>query len=160
ARREPSGTILSAWEELEQTYLQIERLFDRLQAIYRPMTLTMVRSPLGPFIADHEPTWRTWFAASGRTLRVDRPGQDLPGDFDPTQWGRGLDGVLAGRAGVREAGRPPRLSWRTGDGFCELAWDETETPTSSGTAEGAAGCEGKPPDFAGVDPLALPLLAR
>jgi hypothetical protein len=160
ARREPSGTTLSAWEELEQTYLQIERLFDRLQAIYRPMTLTMVRSPLGPFMADHEPTWRTWFAERGRTLRVDRPGQDLPGDFDPIHLGMGLDAVLAWRADVREAGRQPRLSWRTGEGFCEVAWDETETPTSSGAAEAAAGCEGKPPGSAGEDPLALPLLAR
>ena len=159
-RREHSGANPSEWQELEQTYLQIERLFDHLQAIYRPMTLTMVRSPLGPFLADHEPKWRTWFEASGRTLRVDRPSQDLPGDFDPIHLGMGLDAVLSWRAEVREASRHPRLSWRTGEGFCEVAWDETEAPTACGPGSGAAGQDGKDHGWARVDPLALPLLAR
>jgi hypothetical protein len=159
-RREHRGTLPSAWPELEQTYLQIERLFDHLQAIYRPMTLTMVRSPLGPFMADHESKWRTWFEASGRTMRVDRPSQDLPGDFDPIHLGMGLDAVIAWRAEVREASRNPRLSWRTGAGFCEVSWDETEPPTSSVLPNDAAGRDRKHHGLARVDPLALPLLSR
>jgi signal transduction histidine kinase len=159
-QRESRGAIPSAWEELEQTYLQLERIFDRLQAIYRPMPLTLVRSPLGPFLADHEPKWRAWFEASGRTLRVARPSQDLPVDFDPIHLGMGLDAVLAWRAEIRQSSRQPGLSWQTDEGSCELVWDEHEPLPSCVGRAGSAGAEEKDLGSARVDPLALPLLAR
>ena len=46
-RREARGDVPDCWDEIEAIYQQVEHLFDHLQSIYRPMALTMVRSPLG-----------------------------------------------------------------------------------------------------------------
>src|ERR1700691_4848665 len=45
------GPTPPCWAELEQRYQEIERLFDRLQVIYRPLSVNMVRSPLGQLVA-------------------------------------------------------------------------------------------------------------
>src|SRR5438105_14477240 len=46
-RRDVKEPMPARWNELERGYQEIERLFCHLQAIYRPMTVTMVRYPLG-----------------------------------------------------------------------------------------------------------------
>jgi hypothetical protein len=159
-RRELKAPTPGCWKELEQMYLEIERFFDHLQTIYRPMALTMVRSPLGQLVADHEPDWRSWFQSSGRTLQVEPPRQDLPGDFDPIHLGMGLDAVVAWRAEARGVRHHPRLSWRIGDGFFEVCWDEAVTSCrparpARGTGQSQGGRVSRR-----VDLLALPLLAR
>jgi hypothetical protein len=159
-RSEQSEPIPASWGELEQTCLRIERLFDHLQAIYRPLTLTMVRSPLGEFMVDHEPKWRHWFEATGRTLRVDCPSEDRPGDFDPIHLGMGLDAIVAWRAEAGEAGRHPRLSWRTGDGHCQVSWDESGAPPAEVLSNRQGQRAGENTDTPRVGHLALPLLSR
>ncbi len=67
-------TDARCWIELERTYQELERLFDRLQVIYRPLSLTLVRSPLGRLVNERLPSWRSWFNLRGRTLDVDPPG--------------------------------------------------------------------------------------
>jgi signal transduction histidine kinase len=159
-RREHRGDLPQEWRSLEESCLELERVFDHLQSIYRPMKLTLVRAPLGQFMAEEEPRWRTRLQGCGRTLRVDPPGQDPPGDFDPIHLGMGLDAVVAWRARVREASRHPRLSWRTCAGCSEVCWEEAGTSSRRVDSDGASGPDREHPEPARVESLALPLLAR
>ena len=102
-RREARGAVPDCWGELETLYHDIEHLFEHLQTIYRPMPITMVRSPLDDLIDHHVPKWRSWFESRGRTLQLDRPEREVPADFDPAQLGAGLDALAAWRAEAGEA---------------------------------------------------------
>ena len=82
-KREVDGPMPGDWLELERAYQELEVLFDRLQMIYRPLSLTLVRSPLGRLFDERLPSWRSWFKLRGRTLDLGPPEVDLPGDFDP-----------------------------------------------------------------------------
>src|SRR5262249_5336394 len=59
-RREACGVVPDSWRDIEAIYQQMEHLFDHLQTIYRPMTVTTMRSPLDHLIHHHAPKWRTW----------------------------------------------------------------------------------------------------
>jgi hypothetical protein len=124
-KREVDGPMPSDWLELEQSYQELEVLFDRLQMIYRPLSLTVVRSPVGRLIDEHLPSWRSWFSPRKRILELARPANDLPADFDPMQLGLGLDAFVAWRADSGPAGWKSLLSWRIADGFIELRWEES-----------------------------------
>src|SRR5262249_3129067 len=159
-RRDPGGEVPQCWSDLERTYEEVERFFDRLQAIYRPVSLTMVRSRVGQLISDRIPSWRSLFLPKGRAIRLDPPSEDLPGDFDPIRLGSSLDAFVAWRAEAGEEGCNSRLGWRTSDGFFELAWNESRS--SIGTIPGNLQGEQRHDTKVGeeLDPLALPLLAR
>jgi signal transduction histidine kinase len=159
-RREQQGDLPAEWRNLEEACLEAERFFDHLQSIYRPMRLTLVRAPLGQFIAEQETRWRTRLQGCGRALRVDPPGQDPPGDFDPIHLGMGLDAFVTWRARVRGASRHPRLSWRTCAGSSEVCWEESGALRPHVPPDGASGCDHEHPESARIDSLALPLLAR
>ena len=45
-RRGPAGTLPPWWVDIEQSYMGIEELFEKLQRIYRPMPLTTVTSAM------------------------------------------------------------------------------------------------------------------
>jgi hypothetical protein len=160
SKREWNGSTPPCWIELEQTFQEIERLFDRLQVIYRPLSVTMVRSPLGQLVAERLPSWRSLFTPNGRTLEVDPPWQEVSGDFDPMHLGLGLDAFVAWRAEKNSAKGNPRLSWRMDAGFFEISWREGhfQGPGISRERETRMTEEMIPPS--GVDCLALPLLAR
>jgi hypothetical protein len=159
-RREQPGDLPVGWPSLEEACLEVERFFDHLQSIYRPMKLTLVRAPLGQFMAEQEPRWRTRLQGCGRALRVDPPGQDPPGDFDPIHLGMGLDAVVAWRVRVRGASRHPRLSWRTCDGYSEVSWEEAGTSPPQIHPGGAGDRDREYQEPTELDSLALPLLAR
>jgi hypothetical protein len=161
-RREARGAVPDCWGDLEAIYHQIEGLFDRLQTIYRPMPVTIVRSPLGDLIGHHVPKWRSWYESRGRTLEVDLPESEVLGEFDPAQLGLGLDAVACWRGESDAAGGLTRIGWGARDGSIEIHWEELGSRDR---------CE--PPELAGadmrreggassrrVDALALPLLAR
>jgi hypothetical protein len=141
-------------------YQEMEVLFDRLQLIYRPLSLTVVRSPLGRLIEERLPTWRSWLGRQGRTLELTRPPVDLPGDFDPMHLGMGLDAFIGSRA---EAGRPlwkTRLSWGIADGSFEVQWEESLPANGSRVHKHENGrTEGSRPEDKS-DSLAHPLLKR
>jgi hypothetical protein len=159
-RREAGEAIHPYWSEIEQTYGRIECLFDQIQAIYRPMVVTMIRSPLGQLVAAHAPKWRCWLQPRGRSIELDPPVEDLAGDFDPMLLGSGLDAVVAWRAERGDLRRDPRLSWRTNAGFFEVCWDEVRTPGDSDLSHGEDGAAHRPNSSRGLDSLALPLLKR
>src|SRR5262249_40016880 len=89
-RREARGAVPGSWGEIEAIYQQVEHLFDHLQTIYRPMTITMVRWPLGELIHHHVSKWRARFESRGLALQLHPPESEVTGDFDPGQLGVGL----------------------------------------------------------------------
>jgi hypothetical protein len=159
-RRECNGRIPACCNEIERTYHEIEGLFGSLQSIYGPLTMSMVRSPLGQLVAELSPNWRARLQSRGLTLMLDPPERDVAGDFDPLQLGLGLDRLVAWRAETIRSGDQPRLSWRNNDGFFNVCWSEcrdewrcrkqvdTAVPCPRSKTQGHA------------DGLALPLLSR
>jgi hypothetical protein len=162
SNRQWKGAAPPSWVEIEQKYQEMERLFDRLQVIYRPLSMTMVRSPLGQLVDERLPSWRSWFTRSGRTLEIEPPCQEVPGDFDPIHLGHALDAFVGWRADHGSSPGNPRLRWRIDAGFFEVAWIE-------GNSDQTCGPNHKPetrhirettnPSSA-FDCLSLPLLAR
>jgi hypothetical protein len=158
-RRSVDGPMPGGWNELERTYREIEKSFDRLQVIYRPLTMSFVRSPLGQLIAERLPSWRSWFGAHGSSLEIGPPDCDPPGDFDPIYLGLGLDAFVAWRAETGSAGSQPRLGWRISAGSFHVTWTETpRTPDLLDDSQRDSSTES--PNFMRGDSLALPLLAR
>ncbi len=156
-RREARERIPSCWGDLERKYQQIEVLFDHLQALYRPMTLTMVRSSLGLLISDRAPKWQSSLQGTERTLHLDPPAQEDVGDFDPIQLGIGLDALASWRAESTERGTHTRVGWRIHDGSFEVSWKEQSKvlPCTSFFAIGPGSNPTPPPHS-----VVLPLLAR
>jgi hypothetical protein len=159
-KRDVGGPMPRCLGELERSYQQLEVLFERLQLIYRPLTLTLVRSPLGRFFDERLPSWRNCFNLRGRMLDLARPADDLPGDFDPMYLALGLDAFVAWRA---ESGQPdgnPILSWRIVDSSFEFRWYERRLAKGSRTPERDNGqSPGFGPDER-IDSLAHRLLNR
>jgi hypothetical protein len=159
-KREVAGPMPGHWSELERTYQELEVFFDRLQVIYRPLSLTLVHSPFGLLIHEHLPLWRSSFSARGRTLEVAPPADDLAGDFDPMYLGLALDAFVAWRAESGRTNSKTVLSWKTADGFFDVRWEEGtpgNTFPEDGCEEGQL--EGSSPNGP-VDSLAQPLLKR
>jgi hypothetical protein len=159
-KRQAAGPLAEYWFEFERTYQEVERLFDRLQVIYRPLALTLVRSPLGQLVNEHSASWSSWFDGKRGTLLVEPPRADPPGDFDPMYLGLGLDAFVAWRADTAFAGSQARMTWRFRDDFFELEWEEGRRAESAFAQERETGVDQGTRGKQGVDCLALPLLAR
>jgi hypothetical protein len=159
-KREHPLPMLDCWDELERTYQAIECLFDRLQFIYRPLSMTMVQCPFGQFVAQHLPAWRSWFAANGRTLEIGPPAQEALGDFDPMHLGQGLDAFVAWRAERGHTAGTAHLSWAIEQGFFDINWTETAPSTDCAGQDSIVRASSELQSSDSVDPLALPVLAR
>jgi hypothetical protein len=159
-KREAGGPLPGCWTGLARLYEEIERSFDRLQMIYRPLSLTVVRSTLGLLISERLPSWRTWFDSDGRALVVERPDDDGSGDFDPTYLSLGLDAFVAWRAAQTQSNWHARLSWRIADGHFEIVWNDVPWRCGAAVVEHANGTTAGQGPSIGIDSLALPLLAR
>jgi hypothetical protein len=159
-KRELGGPTPGSLGELERSYHQLEVFFDWLQMIYRPLSLTLIRSPLGRFIDERLPSWRSRFSARGRSLDLAPPADDLPGDFDPMFLGLGLDAIVTWRADASEANVKAILSWRIADGSLEIRWEERRLANGSLSHEhDREAAHRSVPDFR-VNSLAQVLLKR
>ncbi len=137
----------AAWSTLDPPYVALERLLDRLQAIVRPMRLTLVRVPLGMLIDDRRVRWTELLAANGRALECRASSNDEPVAFDPYQLGLALDALAEWRAAAGPAGVSVILRWGIEGSNSELEWFEpAATAGESFTRQS--------------DELALPLLGR
>jgi len=150
AKRNGPTSDSNIWGELESVYLSVERFFDRLHSICRPMSVTPVRMPLALLVEDRLSTWNEWLAERGRRLEVIAPLEPAIGDYDPARMAEGLDAFVAWRGDVGELGGSARLHWRAEAGHFLLDWSEPPV---------------RCPDRSGIyheqpDRLALPLLAR
>src|SRR5262249_27163129 len=113
------GPLPESWGGVKTAFHDIERLFDWMQLIHRPLSLTLVRSPLGQLVAERLPNWRSWFVSSGRTLELEPPEPDVVGEFDPMHLGLGLDALVAWRAELVDSNRQPVLGWLVNGGCFE-----------------------------------------
>jgi hypothetical protein len=149
------------WSALELDYRRIEALFDQLQAIYRPVSLTVIRGTLRCLIQDRQPHWAQWFASGQGTLEIAPPKQESHGEFDPMCLSMGLDALARWRAAVLAADQSARFSWRTGGGQFEVRWEERERCAPADSALFPLRSDSKcTAASAAPQPLALPLLAR
>jgi len=153
AQREEGGRGIKALKDVEGSCLELEELYDRLQLIYRPVSLTCVRMSLGLLIDDRRQPWVDRFADRGRILELVAPRRPDVGDYDPNVLGRALDAFVFWRADMGKSGQGARLSWSIKRGAFELDWLESES--ASGKAVGDAG---EPVSCKGA--FALPVLAR
>jgi hypothetical protein len=153
-RRGAAGPLPPLWANIEHGYGGIEQLLDRIQAIYRPIPLTLVHAPFGSLVQDHESLWRDQFRASGRTLEIKPPDKESSCDFDPMHLGEGFDAFLSWRAAVVRPGQVARLSWRTSKAHLEVEWHESAIDAQSACSLQAEQCPGSSLS------LGLPLLAR
>jgi len=159
-RRGIEGPAPVAWAQLERTYQETERLFDRLQEIYRPMCTTMVRSSLGQLLAERLPVWRDWFTERGLTLEAVPPAEEGLGDYDPMHLGSGLDAFIAWRLEDGFSWGNVRLAWRVNQGFFEIEWNEVERQVPAGVESRGNPRSDRSGESRSGDSLALPLLVR
>jgi hypothetical protein len=159
-KREIGGPRPNSLCELERSYQQIEALFDRLQMLYRPLSLTLVRSPLGRFFDERLNLWQSWFSVRGRTIEISRPTDDLPCDFDPMLMALGLDAFAAWRAEACPAASHAVLTWRIADGSPELTWSERCPGNNGSPRAGENGTDRTRDANVEFDSLAQVLLKR
>ena len=161
-RRASKGHVPQCWTEIERSYQKIETLFDHLQLIYRPMTLTMVRGSLGHLIRDHHSKWRASLQSKGMALEVDPPLKEIDGDFDPIQLGIALDAMATWRAEVADSKNHTRISWRTHEGFFEIVWEEFPANSSDLPIDsrGEAGLNPDHRNCARADSLVVVMVSR
>jgi hypothetical protein len=159
-KRQMDGPLPACLSELERTYQEIERLFDWLQLIYRPLSLAMVCSPLGRLLAERLPGWRSWAALSGVVLEVVPPADDVAGEFDPTHLAIALDALVAWRARAIHPLCQPRVSWRVHQAFFELSWREASSPSGHDERGFVASAAAELRPQSALGSLALPLLGR
>jgi hypothetical protein len=159
-KREAGGQIPQRWFELERTYQELERLFDRLQVIYRPLSLTLVQSPFGQLVNERLHTWGPLFDLRGRGLEVAPPGDDDPSEFDPMYLGLALDAFVGWRAKAGRADFETRLSWKIENESLEVTWEEALPGGVCPTREPQRIDVQSSRPLGQIDSLALPLLAR
>jgi hypothetical protein len=159
-RKGAQQPLPQGWDGLEQNYRGIEELLDQLQAIYRPITLTLVRGAIRCLVQDRQRLWNDWFTSGGSSLEVVPPQQESDGEFDPMCLTMGLDALVRWRSAAIAPGTSARISWRTGDGQFEVSWHESGA-TAPAPIQPPGPCGPVSPSLlAASQPLALPLLAR
>lgn len=150
AKRDASHVASPLWGDLDQRYKEVELVFDRLQAICRPLTLTPIRASLSLVMEERGPLWIEAMAARNRTLILVPPKTPDVGDFDPVRLPECLSTFILWRAEVGEFGQPAQLGWGIYEDQFLVEWDE---PSAVGIGGSGASSDRS-------DPLALPLLAR
>lgn len=157
--RRAEGELPRRLTEVEEAYGSIERLFDQLQRIYRPMTLTRVRASFGCLVGAREREWRDEFRRIGADLEIVRPAEESPGEFDPSHLGQALDAFVSWRAPAIPPGSTARLAWRTEDQHFEVTWEETHEEIRRAGDGASAGTPSSGLE-ATNHAMAMPLLAR
>ena len=160
-KREAGGPMPRRWLELERTYQELERLFDRLQVHLSASVVDAGPIAVWPACrANACPSWASCFDARGRTFDIAPPGDDGPSDFDPMYLGLALDAFIAWRGDAGHANFETRLSWKIEDGSLEVTWTEAPSARVCLAAESHRGGVNGSRPLGQIDSLALPLLAR
>lgn len=158
ARRSASGPLPERWHELNGTYLEVERLFDFMQSIYRTMSLTMVQQPFRAMVDERGRDWRAAFEREGAVLAIRPPARESAGEFDAMRIASAFDAFVSWRAARLGPGGQATLTWATTRRHFEVYWNEA-SPTAPIARTSAPQC----PVAALASTtrsLALPLLAR
>jgi hypothetical protein len=159
-RRGAENPLPQWWEGLERNYRGIEQLLDHVQAIYRPISLTLIRGTFRCLVQDRQKPWCDWFASGNGSMEIVPPEQESAGQFDPMYLAMGFDALVRWRASILVAGQSARLSWRAADGEFQVTWQESGETMPASTSPSAPVCLGSHLPCMPHMPLALPLLAR
>lgn len=157
-RRAATGPMPERWDELSLTYTEVERLFDLIQAIYRTMSLTLVRQPFRAMVDERRMVWCGAFERRGLTLTIEPPSRESAGEFDAMRLASALDGFIAWRASLLRPGSGAALSWSTSGGRFHVRW--MESPAAAAPVEAANPTPPHAALAATTRSLSLPLLAR
>jgi hypothetical protein len=160
SQQEVEGPMPQCWSDLARFYGEIERLFDHLQVVYKPLSISLVRSALGPLLAERLPAWRASLSLQGRGLEADAAGEDAAGDLDPIYLGLALDEFVAWRAEAGAPGCRSHLSWRVAGGCFEITWQEAPAENEVPSRAHRDRAQGPPRPSPCTHSLALALLAR
>jgi hypothetical protein len=146
----------TAWDELDRMYEGLERRFDRLQMMCRPMDTALVRLPLSLLIEDRRGSWVDRFASRDRVLELiaPKPGEDERAEYDPNALGVALDAFVEWRAESATKEQGARLRWWTRGERIHLEWVESRRRRAAKSRD-APSTSTEPPS-----PLAFPLLIR
>jgi hypothetical protein len=150
SQRNDARSSESLWADLERRYLAVEQLFDRLQTICRPLSLSLIKLSLSLLINERQESWGELFATHQRSLKLIPPEFEDEGEYDPHWLGQALDQFVVWRASTGRAEQDALLRWWTEHGQFHLEWTETGI--------GSGGVTHEDRDHSGS--LALPLLAR
>ena len=154
AQRVVRPAVCEGWQGLEQDYLAVERLYDRLQFLCRPLPMNSMRMPLDLLMNDRNAAWTDRFAASGGRLELIAPRRPCVGDYDPVCLGQALDAFLSWRAEVIGVGTLARLRWKAKGEDFHVEWTESGTETTRRPDENPS------PPTDSREPFALPYLVR
>lgn len=147
------------WDEIDQTYREVEQFQSRLQTIYQAMPLTLVEGRFGALIDERRATWIEWFKRNGNELVLEAPEDEREGRFDPMFLGTALDGFVAWRAASLPRGGSATLRWAADDDGFEIDWSE-RTGEAPATRPPAPSASPSGPLSTTTASLSLPLLAR
>ncbi len=157
-KRAATGPLPERWDELNRTYIEVERLFDLIQSIYRTMSLTLVRRPFGAIVEERRLCWVAAFDRHDLTLRIEPPDEEEAGEFDAMRLSAALDAFVSWRAESLAPGGEAVLSWTTTPGGFEVEWAESASAMFDGTPRRPTSAHESLAST--TRSLALPLLAR
>jgi hypothetical protein len=124
AKRSESSPRSEVWNDVEVRYEEVERYFDRLQFIYRPITLNLVRMPLGLLFEEGRTLWVEQIGRRGRRFVMVPPQEPAEGEFDPQHLRVAFDAFVAWRARTGDPGQEVSLRWRAETGRFHVKWNE------------------------------------
>jgi hypothetical protein len=125
------------WALIEDRYLELERIVDRVQMICRPMTLSRVTIALDLLFEDRREEWTRLITAGGGELVWLRPRLRGSASFDVERMGHALDALVDWRAGDLVPDRVARLRWWVESATAHISWEESDSspirPSGDGT---------------------------
>ena len=139
------------WDEQQGRYRTVEQLYDRLQQICRPMSMTPVRLPIALLWDELFPAWTEQLGCRGIVFEAVPPPSPVVGDFDPTRLRPALEAFAEWRTRAARQPGAVTFSWREEDDHCHLEWTEFAALEANAP---------EPSSAEGADALALPFLAR
>ncbi len=140
------------WTELDRRYRESVRKVEQVQALCRPIRLSVTPMSLALLFHDREREWSSLLEARQSRLILRPPARDASGQFDPIRLVQALDHLVEWRADAVSRGTEIQLSW-WGDGdWLEFLWDESRGQGSRETSKSARATP--------VESLPLAILAR
>jgi hypothetical protein len=131
AQREGHGDCAVPWR-IEPLYKEVERFYDRLQAICRPLPHEPVTLPLALLFQSREEDWSHRLGVRGRRLMLTPSVGPAVGEFDPARLQVAFDDLVAWRAEVGPLATALRIVWKAEDGWFRVIFDEIPDLASEG----------------------------
>lgn len=162
AQRGETGDRAVPWA-IEPLYREVERFYDRLQAICRPLPHEPVTLELALLFQGREDAWACELAAHERRLLLAPPIGPAVGAFDPSRLQLAFDDLVAWRADAGPPATALRIGWNAEGGMFHVVCDEIPDcgPEAQGIAPGEDNTEMRVDRFPRtLAALTMPLVAR